>query len=68
MRTTLNIPLELLEEAQNILGYQSKTDTVILALRELLRTKRIEELKGLVGKLDIHLDIEKSRRRIKKGE
>ncbi len=63
MRTTLNIPEDLLEEARTLLGFQSKTDAVIVALRELIKSKRIEELKNSYGKIDIKVDINKSRRR-----
>jgi metal-responsive CopG/Arc/MetJ family transcriptional regulator len=65
MRTTLNIPEDLLDEAKDLLGFQSKSDTIIIALKELIRSKRIEELKSLYGKIDINIDINKSRRRTK---
>jgi hypothetical protein len=32
MRTTLDLPVDLVEEARNVLGFKSKTDTVVLAL------------------------------------
>ena len=63
MRTTLDIPLELIEEARKILGFKSKTDTVILSLRELIRRRRIEELKQLAGQVRLEIDIPSSRRR-----
>ena len=63
MRTTLDIPEDLIREATERLGFKSKTDTVIVALRELIRRSRIEELKGLAGKLDIRVDVARSRRR-----
>jgi Arc/MetJ family transcription regulator len=63
MRTTLDIPQELLEEARRLLGFKSKTDTVILSLQELLRRRRLEKLKALQGHLEIRLDLAKSRRR-----
>ncbi len=65
MRTTLNIPLELLKEAQDLLGFTSKTDTVIISLKELIRQKRIEELKSLSGKINLKIDIKKERKRPK---
>jgi Arc/MetJ family transcription regulator len=65
MRTTLDIPEELLEEARRLLGFQSKTDTVIVSLRELVRQKRIEELKDLMGAVELDIDLPKSRRRPK---
>ena len=66
MRTTLDIPTELLEEAQKLLGFKSKTDTVIVSLRNLIRRRRIEELKTLMGSVQLDIDLPKSRRRRKK--
>jgi hypothetical protein len=63
MRTTLNIPASLLEEARSLLGFKSKTDTVILALQELIRRRRIEELKSLFGSIELEIDRDESRRR-----
>jgi len=63
MRTTLDIPEPLLEEARSLLGFKSKTDTVILSLQELVRRKRIEELRSMLGKVKLDIDIPASRRR-----
>jgi Arc/MetJ family transcription regulator len=63
MRTTLDLPEELILEAQGILGFKSKTDTIILSLQELIRKRRIEELKDLAGKIDLKINLKKSRRR-----
>ena len=63
MRTTLDIPRELIEEARRILGFKSKTDTVILSLQELIRRRRIEELKDLMGSVELDIDLNDSRRR-----
>ena len=63
MRTTLDIPVELLEEARERLGVKSKTDAVVLSLQELVRRKRIEELKSLLGHVRLEIDIPASRRR-----
>jgi hypothetical protein len=63
MRTTLDIPTELLEEARSTLGFKSKTDTIILALRELVRKRRLDELKDLFGHVKLDIDIPRSRRR-----
>ena len=65
MRTTLDIPEDLLEEARRLLGFKSKTDTIILALRELLRRQRIQELKEMMGDVRLDVDISRSRRRPK---
>ena len=63
MRTTLDLPEPLLEEARHLLGFKSKTDTVILSLQEIVRRRRIESLKNLMGKVELKIDIPKSRRR-----
>lgn len=63
MRTTLDIPEELLAEAQELLGFRSKTDVIIYSLREILRRKRVEELIALAGKINLDIDIPRSRRR-----
>ena len=63
MRTTLNLPTELLDEAQRVLGARSKTETVVLSLRELIRRKRIDELRSLLGSVTLDVDVAQSRRR-----
>lgn len=63
MRTTLDLPQPLMDEARDLLGFKSKTDTVIVALRELVRRKRIEELKAMMGTVQLDIDLPKSRRR-----
>jgi Arc/MetJ family transcription regulator len=63
MRTTIDIPEELIEEARRILGFKSKTDTVIVSLREMIRKKRIDELKDLMGAVELKIDLNQSRRR-----
>ncbi len=63
MRTTLDLPDELLEEARRLLGFKSKTDTVVLSLRELVRKRRVEELKDLLGSIELDIDVSESRRR-----
>lgn len=68
MRTTLDIPVELLEEAQRILGFKSKTDTVIVSLKDLIRRKRVDELKEFVGKLNLEIDLPASRRKPKSSK
>jgi hypothetical protein len=64
MRTTLDLPEDLLEEARTALGYKSKTDTIVMALRELVRRQRLEKLKALMGSVNLDVDVAKSRRRV----
>jgi Arc/MetJ family transcription regulator len=63
MRTTLDLPENLVDEARAAVGFKSKTDTVVYALREVVRRSRVEDLKAMFGKVRIDLDIAKSRRR-----
>ena len=62
MRTTLNIPQDLLEEAQRLAQTSSKTATVVYSLQELIRIKQIEKLRRLRGTLDLAVDLEALRR------
>jgi len=63
MRTTLDIPEPLIEEARRLLGFKSKTETVVLSLKELIRRKRIDELKVMLGSVKLEIDRPRSRRR-----
>lgn len=63
MRTTLDLPQDLVNEAKAMLGYKSKTDTIVFALTELVRRKKREKLVALFGKVKIDIDLAKSRRR-----
>jgi hypothetical protein len=63
MRTTLDIPEPLIEEACQLLGFKSKTDTIIVSLQELIRRKRIDQLKAMMGHVKLEIDLPKSRRR-----
>lgn len=63
MRTTLDLPADLLESARQALGFKSKTDTIVVALRELVRRHRVEELKSLFGRVELDIDVKASRRR-----
>jgi Arc/MetJ family transcription regulator len=65
MRTTLDLPEDVLENARNTLGFKSKTDTVVYALREVVRRGRIDDLKALFGKVHVELDLERARGRAK---
>ena len=63
MRTTLILPEELLEEARTALGFRSKTDTVVHALREIVRRSRAEQLKAMMGKVQFEFDPTNLRRK-----
>jgi Arc/MetJ family transcription regulator len=56
MRTTLILPDELVDEARETLGFTSKTDTVVYALREIVRRGRRDDLVALMGRIKFDFD------------
>ena len=65
MRTTLILPENLIDAAREAAGLRSKTDTVVYALKEVIRRKRLEDLKSMFGRVDINIDLDKTRGRRK---
>ena len=63
MRTTLDLPEELLREAMTITSTGTKTGVIILALRELIRKSKITDLKKYRGKIDLDIDMDELRNR-----
>ena len=61
MRTTLDLPEELLHEAMKRMKIKTKTKVIITALEELIRKNKISELKNYKGRVD--LDISRLRGR-----
>lgn len=56
MRTTLDLPEGLVEEARDAIGFKSKTDTVVFALKEIVRRKRKDELKDFLTTMKFDID------------
>lgn len=46
----------LVEEARDAIGFKSKTDTVVFALKEVVRRSRLDDLKALVRRIDFEFD------------
>ncbi len=57
MRTTLDLPEDLVSEAMKITQINTKTKVIITALEELIRKSRISELKDFKGKVDLDIDM-----------
>jgi Arc/MetJ family transcription regulator len=53
MRATLNIPDDLVKEAQEATGAKTKTEAIVIALKEVVRIKKIEQLLALGGTMEI---------------
>ena len=63
MRTTVDLPEELLEEARGATDSKTMRETLILALEELIKKSKREQLRQLAGKIDLDLDLSRSRSR-----
>ncbi len=63
MRTTLDLPEDLLKEAMELTHSKTKTGVIIVALEELIRKIKLSELKKYKGKVDINVDMDRLRGR-----
>jgi len=63
MRTTLDLPENLLNEAMKITHTNTKTGVIVLALEELIRKSKISDLKKFKGKIDLDIDLDELRDR-----
>lgn len=57
MRTTVTLDENLVAEVKRVTGQRTKTAAVALALAELVHYKKIQELRGLLGKVDIDTEV-----------
>jgi hypothetical protein len=57
MRTTLDLPENLLNEAMKVAHENTKTKVIITALEELIRKAKIAEIKKFKGKIDLDKDL-----------
>ena len=63
MRTTLDLPDHLLDEAMKTTHITTKTKVIITALEELIRKTKISGLKKFKGKIDLDIDMDTIRGR-----
>jgi Arc/MetJ family transcription regulator len=63
MRTTLDLPEDLIAEAMRATRIKTKTRLIITALEEMVRKSRIAGLKEFRGKLDLDIDLDALRGR-----
>jgi hypothetical protein len=62
MRTTIDIPEDLLEEARRVSNSRTKRDAVLAGLQELIRRANLEDLRRLPGKIPLNLDLYRKRK------
>ncbi len=58
MRTTLDLPEDLLHKAMSVSHIKTKTQVITLALQELIRKSEISDLKKYKGKIDLDIDLD----------
>jgi hypothetical protein len=63
MRTTLDLPESLIQEAMALTHSETKTGVIKLALSNLIQKEKIQELKSYFGKVDLEIDLDGLRSR-----
>lgn len=63
MRTTLDLPEDLLKEGLRVSHAKNKTELITTAVRELIQRHKLSRLKDFKGKIDIRADLDKLRQR-----
>jgi hypothetical protein len=64
MRTTLDIPEDLLRTAMQAAQAKTRTQVIVMALEELIRRHNIARLKQFKGKVDLEIDLNRIRGRV----
>ncbi|HIP94650.1 MAG TPA: type II toxin-antitoxin system VapB family antitoxin [Leucothrix sp.] len=64
MRTTLDLPEDLLQKAMTLSQIKTKTQVITTALQELIRKSEISDLKNFKGKVDLDIDLDTLRGRL----
>jgi hypothetical protein len=57
MRTTLDLPKDLIDEAMKASKIKTKTQLIITALEDLIRKSKISGLKKFKSKIDLDIDM-----------
>ena len=63
MRTTLDLPESLVQEAMALTHSETKTEVIKLALTNLIQREKIQGLKAFFGKVDLEIDLDGLRSR-----
>jgi hypothetical protein len=63
MRTTLDLPETLIDEAMALTHIQTKTDLIKTALVNLIQKEKIKDIKNYYGKIDLDIDLNVLRNR-----
>ena len=63
MRTTLDLPEDLVTEAMKATDIRTKTKVIITALEQLITKTKISGIKKYKGKVDLDIDLDELRGR-----
>ncbi len=63
MRTTLDLPKDLIDEAMKVTHISKKTDLIKAALVNLIQKERVKDLKKYYGKIKLDVDLDTMRKR-----
>ena len=63
MRTTLDLPDVLVQDAMKVSHQKTKTAAIITALQDLVRKNRLQELRHFKGRVEMDLDLNVVRKR-----
>jgi len=63
MRTTLDIPEKLLSEAMEVTQTKTKTEVIKVALENIIRKSKLQDLKNYRGKVNLDIDLDTLRKR-----
>lgn len=63
VRTTLDLPDDLVRAAMRASNQRTKTAVIITALEHVVRKSKIQQLKSYRGRLNIDLDLDALRKR-----
>jgi hypothetical protein len=63
MRTTLDLPESLINEAMALTHINTKTDLIKTALQNLIQKEKIKNIKQYFGKINLDIDLDAMRSR-----
>ncbi len=63
MRTTLDLPEDLVLEAMKVTCIKTKTQVIITALEEIIQKSKLSQIKAFKGKINLEMDLDALRDR-----
>ena len=63
MRTTLDLPEDLVAEAMEVTKSKSKTELIKIALENIIVKEKVKKLKNYYGKVSLDIDLDMVRER-----